>query len=397
LAANGHLTGKKFIGKPVGFGKSTLESLVINKMTSLLTAHYRGKRVLVTGHTGFKGAWLTEWLLTLGAEVTGLALSPNTCPALFTQLELNSRLNHIVGDVRDLKLVRQVVESVRPDFIFHLAAQPLVRLSYDQPVETFSTNVMGTINVLEAIRLAGHPCSVVAVTTDKCYENKEWVHSYREEDAMGGRDPYSASKGAAEIAIAAYRCSYFSAPDSPVRLASTRAGNVIGGGDWAMDRIVPDTIRALQSGGKIAVRNKSSTRPWQHVLEPLSGYLFLGIKLQDRALAGAYNFGPTLASNRTVAELVEEMLRHWPGQWEDRSEPGASHEAGRLNLAIDKAYHLLGWKPVWDFARTVQETVSWYRSCRGDSHIAQQLITEQIKQYTIEARNEGLAWAQDRI
>jgi CDP-glucose 4,6-dehydratase len=227
---------------------------------------YAGKRVLLTGHTGFKGAWMAEWLLALGAEVTGFALPPPTSPSLFDQLGLASRLRHIVGDVRDLAAVRAALKLAQPDFVFHLAAQPLVRLSYDQPVETHATNIMGTVNVLEAVRLAGAPCVVVAITTDKCYDNKEWVHSYREEDPMGGYDPYSASKGAAELVISSYRRSFFSAPDSPVRLASARAGNVIGGGDWALDRIVPDCVRALIKGESIPVRNKVATRPWQHVL-----------------------------------------------------------------------------------------------------------------------------------
>ncbi len=257
-----------------------MESLVIMAFGEL----YRGKRVLLTGHTGFKGAWLAEWLLALGAEVTGLALPPSTTPALFDQLELAPRLTPRLGDIRDLAVVRQAVEAAQPDFVFHLAAQPLVRLSYAQPVETYATNVLGTVHVLEAVRLAQRPCTVIAITTDKCYENREWVHSYREEDALGGHDPYSSSKGAAELAISAYRRSFFAAPDSPVRLASGRAGNVIGGGDWALDRIVPDCIRAVRRGERIAVRNKVATRPWQHVLEPLSGYLQLGAAIHQASL-----------------------------------------------------------------------------------------------------------------
>ncbi len=361
---------------------------------------YRGKRVLITGHTGFKGAWLAEWLLSLGAEVTGLALPPPTTPSLFAQLGLASRLRHIEGDIRDAELVRCTVTETKPDFIFHLAAQPLVRLSYDQPVETYATNVMGTVHVLEAARLAGNPCAVVAITTDKCYDNKEWVHSYREEDPMGGYDPYSSSKGAAELVISAYRRSYFSAADCRVRLASARAGNVIGGGDWALDRIVPDCIRALQRGDTIPVRNKVATRPWQHVLEPLSGYLWLGACLAKPALspfgsqlAGAFNFGPTLASNRTVAELVQEVLKLWPGKWEDRSDPKAVHEAKLLNLATDKAHHLLGWSPVWPFAETIEKTVAWYRESAGGSADQHRLTISQIHAYATAAKAAGLAWA----
>jgi CDP-glucose 4,6-dehydratase len=392
---------------------------------------YRGKRVLITGHTGFKGAWLAEWLLGLGAEVTGLALPPPTTPALFDQLGLADRLRHVIGDVRDLASVRAVVDAARPDFVFHLAAQPLVRLSYDQPVETYATNIMGTVNVLEAVRLAARPCTVVAVTTDKCYENKEWVHSYREEDPMGGYDPYSSSKGAAELVIAAYRRSYFTgkaesgyAEMPKIQLASARAGNVIGGGDWALDRIVPDCIRALQRGESIPVRNKIATRPWQHVLEPLSGYLWLAASLSEaavevksvrskiaessgpdcdlvsrierlKALCGAFNFGPALSSNRTVKDLVEEMLKHWPGRWEDRSDPNAVHEAKLLNLATDKAHHFLAWAPAWPFADTIEQTVGWYRRAASQPAAIHELTQTQIQSYTATAQAKGVAWAAD--
>ncbi len=361
---------------------------------------YRGKRVLLTGHTGFKGSWMAEWLLSLGAEVTGFALPPPTQPSLFDQLGLASRLRHVVGDVRDLAAVRAAVDAGKPDFIFHLAAQPLVRLSYDQPVETYATNVMGTVNVLEAVRLAARPCSVVAITTDKCYENKEWVHSYREEDPMGGFDPYSSSKGAAELVIASYRKSYFSDPDSGVKLASARAGNVIGGGDWALDRIVPDCIRALKSGETIPVRNKIATRPWQHVLEPLSGYLWLGACLHSSELTAfssqlpsAFNFGPALASNRTVAELVQEILKHWPGKWEDKSDPKAVHEAKLLNLATDKAHHFLGWAPAWNFEQTLAQTVAWYRQAADTKTDIHALTLSQIAGYASDAKNKGVKWA----
>ncbi len=368
---------------------------------SAFAGAFRGRRVLVTGHTGFKGSWLAEWLLGLGAEVTGLALPPPTQPALFDQLALGGRLQHRIGDIRDPAVVRRAVDEVQPDFVFHLAAQPLVRLSYEQPVETYATNVMGTVHVLDAVRQAGRACVVVAVTTDKCYENREWLHSYREEDAMGGYDPYSSSKGAAELVIGAYRRSFFSAADSPVRLASARAGNVIGGGDWALDRIVPDCIRALQRGEAIPVRNKVATRPWQHVLEPLSGYLWLAARLAavppapgGAPLASAFNFGPALTSNRTVADLVQELLRHWPGRWEDRSDPRAVHEAKLLNLATDKAHHLLGWQPVWDFAETIAHTAAWYRQCGAEPASAHACTTGQIAAYTATARTRGLAWAQ---
>jgi CDP-glucose 4,6-dehydratase len=368
---------------------------------------YRGKRILITGHTGFKGAWLSEWLLALGANVTGFALAPATEPSLFEQLGLARRLNHVLDDIRDFSSVRRVIDEINPDFVFHLAAQPLVRLSYGRPLETYATNVMGTVNVLEAVRLSKHPCVVVAITTDKCYENREWVHSYREEDPMGGYDPYSSSKGAAELVIASYRRSYFSGRDSNVKLASARAGNVIGGGDWALDRIVPDCIRALQKGEVIPVRNKVATRPWQHVLEPLSGYLWLGACLSDSQLSpfaslgnstfcsqltSAFNFGPALASNRTVADLVQELLKHWPGGWDDKSDPKAVHEAKLLNLATDKAHHFLGWSPVWPFAETIARTASWYRLADAAATDIRQLTTGQIEAYTQAAQVLGLRW-----
>jgi CDP-glucose 4,6-dehydratase len=365
---------------------------------------YKGRRVLVTGHTGFKGSWLCEWLLALGADVTGFSLPPPTSPALFEQLKLAARMQHITGDVRDLASVRAAVDAAQPEFIFHLAAQPLVRLSYSQPVDTYATNVMGTVNLLEAVRLADRACVVVAITTDKCYENREWVHSYREEDPMGGFDPYSSSKGAAELVISAYRRSYFSHHDGgregPVRVASARAGNVIGGGDWALDRIIPDCIRSLRNQAAIAVRNKVATRPWQHVLEPLSGYLWLGacLAVPERThfparLTEAYNFGPALASNRTVAELVESVLQNWPGRWEDRSDPRAPHEAKLLNLATDKAFHFLQWRPVWDFDRTIAQTVAWYRHV-GDDVPAYEFTRKQIAEYVADAMALGLAWTQ---
>jgi len=358
---------------------------------------FAGQRVLVTGHTGFKGSWLCEWLLALGADVTGLALPPPTSPALFDQLGLAQRMADRRGDIRDLGTVRAAVDAARPDFVFHLAAQPLVRLSYAQPVETYATNIMGTVHVMEAVRLAGLRCAVVIVTTDKCYENTERVHAYREDEPMGGHDPYSSSKGAAELVVSAYRRSYFSAPDSPVRLASARAGNVIGGGDWAADRIVPDCIRSLQRGEIIPVRNRHATRPWQHVLEPLGGYLWLAAQLAAAKSAagepaGAFNFGPTPEANRPVAALVEEVLKHWPGRWEDRTDPQAVHEATLLNLSIEKAGRVLGWKPVWDFAATIAHTVEWYRTVAQDPARAAALTRRQIADYEAGARRLNLTW-----
>jgi CDP-glucose 4,6-dehydratase len=356
---------------------------------------YRGARVLVTGHTGFKGSWLCEWLLQLGADVHGLALAPDTVPALFDWLGLASRMHHQLGDVRESPASDAIVGAIRaakPDFVFHLAAQSLVRRSYSIPVETFATNVLGTVNVLEALRLTGQPATVVCVTTDKCYENNDQPRAFRESDPLGGHDPYSASKAAAEIAIGAYRRSFFGAPDSAIRVASARAGNVMGGGDWAADRLVPDCMRAIAAGQTIAVRHPKATRPWQHVLEPLSGYLWLAARLQaDRTLAEAFNFGPRPEAHQTVRALVEEILLRRPGEWRDDSRPDAVHEAGCLSLSIDKAAERLNWRPVWDFTRSVAETTRWYAEATAANAVA--LTGAQIQSYTRDAVAAGQRWA----
>jgi CDP-glucose 4,6-dehydratase len=356
---------------------------------------YAGKRVLVTGHTGFKGSWLCEWLLALGAEVAGFALPPETEPALFDQLQLARRMVHQIGDIRKAGTIARVVRDARPDYIFHLAAQPLVRLSYDKPVETFDTNVMGTANLLEAAQALDAPCAVVCITTDKVYENLEAGRAFSEDDKLGGHDPYSASKAAAEIVIESYRKSFFSRPGSKIALASARAGNVLGGGDWAADRILPDAMRALSEGREIPVRNPRSTRPWQHVLEPLSGYLLLGSKLPAappiaNPAATAFNFGPDDESNRTVEQLVEEVLKHRPGKWRDTSDPTAPHEAKLLHLSTERARSILGWRPVWNFEQTIRETVAWYASSLADKA---QLTREQILRYTRNAAGATLVWA----
>ncbi len=371
-------------------------------MTTLFGSAFHARRVLVTGHTGFKGAWLCEWLLGLGAEVTGLSLPPNTDPSLFNQLGLARRLRHIIGDIQDPAVFAKALSDGQPDFVFHLAAQALVRESYLRPCETFNVNAMGTLHLLDALRESKKPCVAILVTTDKCYENREWLHGYREADRLGGRDPYSASKAAAELIIASYRQSFFQ--DHPVKLASCRAGNVIGGGDWAAHRIVPDCIRALQARQPIPVRHPLATRPWQHVLEPLSGYLWLAASLADpklrrcdlSLLAAPFNFGPNRDANRTVADLVEEVLRHWPGKWLDKSDPKAPHEAGFLQLSIDKAFALLRWFPVWSFREAVAETVEWYRDA-GQSKSAKEIqkrTRAQIAQYIQRAAKAQAPWTQ---
>ena len=363
---------------------------------SIFHSAYSGKRVLVTGHTGFKGAWLVEWLLELGAEVTGLALPPEAQGSLFDQLGLSARICHKECDIRDFSRVCAIIREGHFDMIFHLAAQSLVHVSYAQPLETYAVNVMGTVNLLEAVRQAGYPCGVLVLTSDKCYENREWIHSYREEDPLGGFDPYSSSKGAAELIVSAYRNSYFSSSRF-VRLASARAGNVVGGGDWAESRIMPDCIRALQRGEPILVRNKASTRPWQHVLEPLSGYLVLGSKLlldeESSPEESAFNFGPPLSSNRTVLDLVQEVLKHWPGTWQEEESPGGVHEAKLLNLASDKAFHLLRWQPVWNFSKTIEKTVTWYKMVFEHKALPSNLLVGQIEDYVSDAKERGIDWA----
>jgi CDP-glucose 4,6-dehydratase len=337
---------------------------------------WRGRRVLLTGHTGFKGSWLSLWLLGMGAEVWGYALAPEPGRSLFPALQLDtaagspegSQLHHQLADLRDLQALQCAVTEAQPEVVLHLAAQPLVRRSYRDPLGTWATNVQGSLHLLEALKSLQHPCAVVMVTTDKVYSNREWDFGYREHDRLGGHDPYSASKAAAELAIASWRSSFCgSAPHQTPHLAiaTARAGNVIGGGDWAEDRIVPDAMRALAAGVPIPVRRPRATRPWQHVLEPLGGYLLLAERLAgdaSHASASAFNFGPALEANRSVRELVEAALQHWPGSWRDCSDLHGPHEAGRLHLQIDKAHHQLGWQPRWDFATTAARTVAWYRA-----------------------------------
>ncbi len=363
---------------------------------------YRGKKVLVTGHTGFKGSWLCEWLLLLGAKVSGYSLSPPTDPSLFEQLSLQERIDHRIGDVRDVDALKSAIREIQPDVVFHLAAQSLVRQSYTEPVETYTTNVLGTVHLLQALRNLDKPCTAVFITSDKCYENREWHYGYRENDTLGGYDPYSSSKACAELAVQSFRRSFFGKKSSfPVAIASARAGNVIGGGDWAKDRILPDCIRALSCDEPIAVRNPSATRPWQHVLEPLSGYLLLAQKMgvgyneRAEALCSAFNFGPNIESNHNIKELVEEVLKYWPGRWEDHTDPNAPHEAGALHLNIDKAWHYLGWHPVWSFEKAVEQTVTWYRlaheSGYGSKRIRGNLVS-QIGQYMEDAKAQLLDW-----
>lgn len=340
-----------------------------------LESAYRGRKVLVTGHTGFKGSWLTTWLHALGAKVSGFALAPENDKWAFVSAGVESLCRHRLADVRDLGAVDAALAEDQPDFIFHLAAQPLVRLSYRQPVETVATNVLGTAHLLDAVRRRRAPCVVVIVSSDKCYENHERDDGYSEDEPMGGHDPYSMSKGAAELVVQSFRRSFFPPAkviEHGVFVASARAGNVIGGGDWAIDRLVPDAIAALSAGKPLEVRNPSSTRPWQHVLEPLSGYLLLGARMAGvgtptpHLFCEGWNFGPEPDSTRTVGELADALVQHWgSGRWESRPQAGAAHEAKLLGLKIDKAKRHLGWRPRWDFAEAARRTVEWYRAQAG--------------------------------
>lgn len=363
----------------------------------MLADAFRGRRILVTGHTGFKGSWLSQWLVELGAEVHGLSLAPDTAPALFEVLGLKKHLaSHRICDVRDGAGVQAVCAAVRPEVVFHLAAQPLVRLSYREPAATWATNVQGTIHVLEAVRMLGSVRACVVVTSDKCYENREQVRGYREADAMGGHDPYSSSKGAAEIAVASWRRSFFHEP-AGTRLASGRAGNVIGGGDWSADRIVVDFVRAIAAGQPLQLRNPGATRPWQHVLEPLSGYLVLAAKLlqpDGARFADGWNFGPADTSVATVKDLAHLLITAWgSGAVEMPHNVGQPHEANLLKLDVSKAGAGLGWKGIWDVQRTVSETVAWYKNHHLGGCDLAAMTTRQIAVYTSDARQAGMAWA----
>lgn len=356
---------------------------------------YRGASVLLTGHTGFKGSWLSLWLSRMGAKVTGLSIDIPTNPSLFELANVAGMVDHRFGDVRDAALVADLVREIEPDFIFHLAAQPLVRFSYAHPLATLDTNVMGTANILQAARENSKRCNVVIVTSDKCYHNDGRREGYRETDRMGGHDPYSMSKGAAELVVDSWRTSYFSGADCPIRVATGRAGNVIGGGDWAADRIITDCIAALTCGQPIAIRNPLATRPWQHVLEPLSGYLWLGVRLRDGArVTEGWNFGPEQDNIRNVQQLVDELILTWgSGASRHADEAGAPNEAMALSLNIDKARDRLQWRPVWNFQRTIGETAAWFKAYGGGKTDVRALTEAQIIAYTADAAEAQVQWA----
>jgi CDP-glucose 4,6-dehydratase len=329
---------------------------------------WRGKRVFMTGHTGFKGSWLALWLQSLGAVVSGYALAPATRPSLFELAKIGAGMQSILGNVQDLGSLRGAMTAARPDVVFHLAAQSLVRLSYAEPVDTYATNVMGTVNVLEAARACDTVRAMVVITSDKCYENRELDRGYREDEPMGGRDPYSSSKGCAELATAAYRASFF-APGGAHRaaVASARAGNVIGGGDWAADRLVPDIMRAAQAGEPVRIRNPGAIRPWQHVLEPLRGYLLLAERLWEEGgrFAEGWNFGPHDADCQPVSWIVERLAAAWgEGLTAERDRGEHPREARSLRLDSAKAIAHLGWAPRWDLAEALDSIVAWHKAHR---------------------------------
>lgn len=357
----------------------------MNASLDIFQDFYKGKKVLVTGHTGFKGSWLSIWLRELGAEVIGFSLEPATEKDNFVLADLSNKIIDVRGDIRDAKSVNAVLDKYQPDIVFHLAAQPIVRLSYEQPVETYQTNVMGTINVMEAFRHCKSAKVAVMITTDKCYENREQIWGYRENEPMGGYDPYSSSKGAAEIAISSWRRSFMN-PEKYSQhgkaIASVRAGNVIGGGDWAKDRIIPDCIRALEGNLPIEIRNRTAVRPWQHVLEPLSGYMLLAQKMwnEPTKYCEGWNFGPNAESIATVWDIASLLINSYgKGSLKDASDPNAVHEANLLMLDISKARILLHWNPRLDLAQTAQLVADWYLKYKTQN--VYDLCVEQIKQY----------------
>jgi CDP-glucose 4,6-dehydratase len=370
---------------------------------SPLQSFYKGKTVLITGHTGFKGSWLTTWLKMLGANVIGYALQPEKDkPNLFSAGKVEENITSIINDVRTFSSVAEIFKSHKPEIVFHLAAQALVKRSYLKPIETYDTNIMGTVNVLEAIHQSPSVRVAVMITSDKCYKNHEWIYAYRENDPMGGHDPYSASKAAAELIISSYRDSFFQSDkydEHKVSLSSVRAGNVIGGGDWSQDRLIPDCIRALMKNESIAIRNPNAIRPWQFVLEPLSGYLWLALRMWQEPVGfmGAWNFGPTTDGNAPVHWVVDRVIKEWgSGQWQDlyAEIKNAPHEANLLSLDCNKTATLLKWKPAYSLDKSLQETVAWYHNYHFNKEFdTLEFMKQQINSYYKTALQSGISWA----
>jgi CDP-glucose 4,6-dehydratase len=361
---------------------------------------YKNKKVLVTGHTGFKGAWLTTWLLKLGANVIGVSKDVPTKPSMFEKLQLEKKIKHYFSDIRDLKEIRKIISDEKPDFLFHLAAQPIVSTSYVEPIDTISSNVMGTANVLESLKTSNHDCVAIIITSDKAYDNVEQVWGYKENDSMGGKDIYSGSKGAAELIIKSYFYSFFNNAECNIKLGIGRAGNVIGGGDWAKDRIVVDCMKAWSKGNKVEIRSPKATRPWQHVLEPLSGYLNLGQSLLfDDALNGdAFNFGPRAEQNHTVKSLLEDLSKYWDiDNPNDAFQVTANipfHEAGLLKLNCDKALFYLKWQATLEYPETIKFTSEWYYEYYKTKNNVFEKTLEQIDEYQQAAQKKNLKWTE---
>ena len=365
-------------------------------LSHVFASIYQGKRVLVTGHTGFKGSWLCLWLLKLGAKVAGFSLYLPSEPCNFEVINLKEKITHYKGDIRRIEELKGVFENFRPQIIFHLAAQSIVRRSYDEPRLTFDTNLGGTVNVLECVRNYPFVQAAVIITSDKCYQNVEWEWGYRENDRLGGDDPYSASKACAELACRAYLKSYFNTNNSP-KVATTRAGNVIGGGDWAQDRIIPDCVRAWGKGEKPIIRNPEATRPWQHVLEPLSGYLWLGanlIKKPENITGEAFNFGPDTKIIKPVGELINLFLKFWgEGSWEYAPAEHEKKESTLLKLCCDKALHRLGWHSILSFEEAVRLTAQWYKNYYDENGDIYEFSCSQIDSYVRKAIEQNMPWA----
>ena len=359
---------------------------------------YKNKKVLVTGHTGFKGSWLTTWLLKLDADVFGVSIDIPTQPSMFDELGLKDKITHYTEDIRNLDRMTEIIKEIKPDFVFHLAAQAIVSTSYSNPVDTITTNVIGTTNILEALKSSNHNCTAIMITSDKCYDNVEWVWGYKETDAIGGKDIYSGSKGAAELVIKSYFNSFFSKKESNIRLASARAGNVIGGGDWAADRIVPDCMRAWSENKIVEIRSPNATRPWQHVLEPLSGYLSLAQELSStpKLNGESFNFGPNAKYNHSVKDLLEELSTYWNFKHiEDGyviTDNVKFHEAGLLKLNCDKALFYMRWTAVLDYKQLIRFTGEWYSNYYQDQTDIYSLTLSQINDYEEEAFEKGIKW-----
>jgi CDP-glucose 4,6-dehydratase len=379
---------------------AALENLVMDDASNVPAARFwQGKRVLLTGHTGFKGSWLSLWLTQLGAKVTGFALPPPTKPSLFELARVHRQLHSVIADIRDAGAIRQAVQDAQPEIIFHLAAQPLVRQSYLDPVETYTTNVLGLVHLLEAVRASDSARALVNVTSDKCYDNREWLWGYREDEPLGGHDPYSSSKACAELVTAAYRNSFFNRRDRPVFVATARAGNVIGGGDWARDRLLPDILNALVAGTPVRIRHPDAIRPWQHVLEPLRGYLMLAEQLyrEGAAYARAWNFGPADEDARPVRWIVERIAAKWPDkiQWEidlpaDSPANPQAPEAQFLKLDCSLARARLGWKPRWNLDTALVQSLAWYRAWQTQADMqafSRRQIEEQTAALTVESNS----------